>query len=158
MLLLTIIIIFLRWKIVIKTFSSIFYVLNCSFYNPFLIRSMKMMFNIQESTCLWIPCSPSIEILCFPYFLMRLYKLFSHKHVSFDGDANTRNRLISWLHSNLQPSILITYCNQRFIYNRFRQFASRLEYLLWFVALNPIPNGNVVPCDKLRQPLRCFSK
>ena len=98
-------IIFPAWKIV-KVFSSIFYILDSSFDNTFLIRRMKMMFKIQESTCLWIPyhVPPSVEILCFPYFLIReLYKPFRHKHVSFDGDVNTKNRLISWLYSNPHP-------------------------------------------------------
>jgi hypothetical protein len=47
----------------------------------------------------------------------------------------------------------IFHFKQYFIYDELRWFAASLEHLLWFVALNPIQNGNVVSLDNLRQPL-----
>ena len=125
--------IFSAWKIAVKAFGFVFYVLDCSFHETFLIRRMKMMmFNIWEYACLWIRCPFDCCEMVFSIFSNQgLYKPFSHKRDSFNGGANTRKRLISWLHSNPQTYIVvISHFNQCFIYDEFRWFASRLEHLL----------------------------
>ena len=50
-------ILYFAWKVVIKTFSSIFDILHCSFDYAFLERGMKMVFQLQKLTSHWVPCS-----------------------------------------------------------------------------------------------------
>lgn len=59
---------------------------------------------------------PAVEILCCVSKLSNkgLYKPFSRKRASFDGGANTRTRLISWLHNKSIATlyIVISYFNR----------------------------------------------
>lgn len=101
--------------------------LDCSFYDIFLRRRMKMMLNIQEYACLRIPWPSICWNTTFSIFSnQRLYKPLSHKLASFNGGTNTRNRIISGLHSNWQTYIAIFRFDQYFIYE-LRWFASSLE-------------------------------
>ena len=110
--------------------------------------------DVQHSGICMHQVPPSDENTAFSIFSNQgLYQPLSHKRASSNGGANTKNRLISGLHSNRETYIAISHFNQCFIYYEFRWFAPGLEHLLWLVALSPIPNGNVVSLDKLRQPL-----
>ena len=75
---------FFYWEIVVEILCPIFYVLNISFNNAFLIRGMDKMFNFKNLQACWYPCATVCRCSTFSIFLVTWYKNLCYKYVSFD--------------------------------------------------------------------------
>ena len=85
--------------------------------------------------------------------------------LSFKGNTNTKYYHIisigSSIDCNPKPNIILShFSNVSLNYELFTLlFFCSIIFFLWLVPLlNPIPYQNMIPLNKLRQPLRCLSQ
>ncbi len=85
-----------------------------------------MLFNIWESTYLWIHVPPSAEILCLAYLLIRgcIPCLATSMFLSPEGHLTKISLLVVFCNS--LSYLVTTYFNQCLVYNEFGEFTSGL--------------------------------